>query len=195
MRNEDHQDPSKTSRRLVVAGLLAALALAVLLAALLTRESNVPVGSGQTSTSTSAQAAVTSTSLDHRTEVVDRLRSILRIRDQAFRERNAELLKQVYTVDCPCLEGDRNSIQELRVNKFRVVGGETSIRVERVERVNARLWFVIAHFGSAPLRIEAEGNKVIREEPAGSDLFQFALAKPLDSGDWLLGRATPYQDG
>lgn len=195
MKNDDHQAPSKTSRRLVVGGLLAALALAVLLAALITREGDVGVGGTRTSTSSSAQAAVTSTSLDPRTEVVDRLRSILRIRDQAFRERNAGLLQGVYTADCPCLEGDRNSIQELRVNRFRVVGGETSIRVERVERVNARLWLVIAHFGSAPLRIEAEGNKVIREEPAGSDLFQFALAKPPDSSVWLLGRATSYQEG
>ena len=105
------------------------------------------------------------------------------------------LLSAVYTVDCPCLEGDTNAIEELVGKHYRLVGGATSIRVRRTERVTGRLWLVIADFESAPLRIETEGGKLVRQEPAGSDLFQFALAKPVDTTEWLLGRASPYKDG
>jgi hypothetical protein len=101
----------------------------------------------------------------------------------------------VYTVDCPCLEGDTNAIKELVGRNYHLIGGATSIRVRRVERVNSRLWLVIADFDSAPLRIETETGDLVRQEPAGSDLFQFALAKPVDATEWLLGRASAYKDG
>jgi hypothetical protein len=195
MTKEGHRAPSGTPRRFVVPGLLALLASGVLLAVLLTRDDNAVVETARTSTPASAGITTTSTTRDPRAEVVDRLRVILRVRDRAFHDRNAGLLESVYTTDCPCLEGDRNSIQELQSKNLRLVGGATSIRVQRVERVSSRLWLVIADFKSDPLRIEAEGNRVIRQEPAGSDLFQFALAKPRDSSEWLLGRATAYQDG
>jgi hypothetical protein len=136
----------------------------------------------------------TSTMRDAHDEVVVRLREILRIRDKAFRERNADILNGLYTADCPCLEGDRNAIRELTENSYHVVGGETSVRVRRVERVTDRAWLVVADFRSAPLRIEAEDSRLIREEPAGSDLFQFALSKPTGSQEWLLGQATEYKD-
>jgi hypothetical protein len=64
-----------------------------------------------------------------------------------------------------------------------------------VERVNSRLWLVIADFDSAPLRIETESGELVRQEPAGSDLFQFALAKLAEATEWLLGRASSYRDG
>jgi hypothetical protein len=67
--------------------------------------------------------------------------------------------------------------------------------LRRTERVTERLWLVIADFESAPLRIESAGGELVRQEPAGSDLFQFALAKPVDAAEWLLGRASPYKDG
>ncbi|HEU4399804.1 MAG TPA: hypothetical protein VFU54_18430, partial [Actinomycetota bacterium] len=137
----------------------------------------------------------TTTTIDTQTEVVARLREILRVRDRAFHDRNAELLDAVYTVDCPCLEGDGNAIEELISKKYHLIGGETSIRIRRIERVTGRLWLVIADFRSAPLRIESEGGELVRQEPAGSDLFQFALAKPVDAAEWLLGRASPYKDG
>jgi hypothetical protein len=110
------------------------------------------------------------------------------------RNRDASILSAVYSVDCPCLEGDRNAIKELKSNNYHVVGGVTSIRVHKVEQVTERLWLIIADFKSAPLRIESESREVIREEPAGSDLFQFALSRPTGSTKWLLGQATAYKD-
>jgi hypothetical protein len=106
--------------------------------------------------SPSSSEVTTSTGLDTRIEVVEPLKDILRIRDQAFRDRNTRPLEDVYTIDCPCLEGDRNAIEELVTNNYHVVGGATSIRVHRVEQVSKRLWLVVADFRSAPLRVEAK---------------------------------------
>ena len=142
----------------------------------------------------SVDASPTSTTLEVRTEVIERLKEILQIRDKAFRERDAEILEDVYTIDCPCLEGDRNAINELTTNNYHMVGGATSVRIRKTDQVNARLWLVVADFRSTPLRIEAEDNKLIREASGGSDLFQFALSKPAGSSEWLLGRATVYKD-
>jgi hypothetical protein len=126
--------------------------------------------------------------------VIERLRETLRIRDEAFRERHPEILRDVYTTDCPCFEGDRNAIKELADKDYHMVGGATSIQVKKTNQVNGKLWLIIADFQSAPLRIETEDRRLIREEPRGSDLFQFALSRPSGSSDWLLGRATAYQD-
>jgi hypothetical protein len=126
--------------------------------------------------------------------VIERLREILRIRDEAFRERNPDILRDVYTTDCPCFEGDRNAIKELADNDYQLVGGATSIQVKEARQINGKLWLIIADFQSAPLRIEAKDRRLIREEPKGSDLFQFALSRPSGSSEWLLGRATAYQD-
>src|SRR5215216_2418109 len=64
-------------------------------------------------------------------------------------------------------------------NNYHMVGGATSVRIRKASQVSARLWLVVADFRSRPLRIEAEDNKLIREEAGGSDLFQCALPKPL----------------
>jgi hypothetical protein len=192
--NEDPGGSPATSPRLVAMGLLVVVALIALLGALLwTREENERAPSPPTTTPNSIEASPTSTTQDTRTEVIERLRQILRTRDKAFRDRNAEILEELYTTDCPCLEGDRNAIRELTDNNYHIVGGETSVRIRRVERVTDRAWLVIADFRSAPLRVEAENSRLIREEPAGSDLFQFALSKPTGSREWLLGQATTYR--
>jgi hypothetical protein len=194
MTDKDHPGRTATIRRLAVAGLVASLLLAALLGAVVSsRDDDVGVAA-PTLPTPSTEASPTSTPLGTRAEVIERLRRILEIRDRAFRERNAEILEDVYTVDCPCLEGDRNAIQELVTNNYRMVGGATSIRIRRTNQVSAKLWLVVADFRSAPLRIEAEGNKLVREEPGGSDLFQFALSKSAGSSEWLLGRATAYKD-
>jgi hypothetical protein len=180
--------------------MAAATALLVVIAAvtvLMTRGDGEAAGSPTPTMPSPPQptASPTTTTIDPQTEVVARLREILRVRDQALHDRNAGLLSAVYTVDCPCLEGDTNAIEELMGKNYRLVGGATSIRVRRIERVTGRLWLVIADFKSAPLRIETEDGEVVRQEPAGSDLFQFALAKPVDATEWLLGRASPYRGG
>jgi hypothetical protein len=193
MPNEDHPTQPATVRRIAIAVFSAIVLLVVLLGAvLLSREDGV--GGAATTVGQSSDASPTSTTLEVRAEVIERLKEILQIRDKAFRERDAEILEDVYTLDCPCLEGDRNAINELTTNNYHMVGGATSVRIRKASQVSARLWLVVADFRSRPLRIEAEDNKPIREEAGGSDLFQFALAKPAGSSEWLLGRATVYKD-
>jgi hypothetical protein len=189
--------PGGTSRRAAIAAIAAALLLVVAVVAVFaTRGDGDAAGSTAPEPPPSpATAAATTTTIDTETEVVGRLREILRVRDRAFHERDADLLNAVYTVDCPCLKGDTNAINELVSNGYRLVGGVTSVRVRRSERVNERLWLVIADFRSAPARIETEAGALVRQEPAGSDLFQFALAKPVNATEWLLGRASYYRSG
>jgi hypothetical protein len=199
MQHPDHPTPPPPtprgpSRAVWTAAILSALLLATIAALLAARGDGQAAGSLPPLPSSPPTTAATTT-IDPQTEVVARLKEILKVREQALRDRNAQLLSAVYTVDCPCLEGDTNAIKELLGKNYYLVGGTTSIRVRRVERVNSRLWLVIADFDSAPLRIETESGELVRQEPAGSDLFQFALAKPVDSAEWLLGRASSYKDG
>jgi hypothetical protein len=194
MTNDDPHVPPASPRRLVALVFVAVLLLAALLASvLLSRDVDSGVAASTLPPSTTG-APPTITTGDTRAEVVGRLRKILEIRDQAFRDRSPEILNDVYTEDCPCLEGDKNAIQELIDNNYHIVGGATSVRIREVNQVSEQLWLVVADFRSAPLRIEADG-RLVREEPGGSDLFQFALSKPSESTEWLLGRATAYRNG
>jgi hypothetical protein len=194
MTNADPHLPPASPRRLVALVLVVVLLLALVATVLLSRDADSRVAMSTLPPSTTG-ALPTSTTRDIRTEVVGRLRKILEIRDQAFRDRSPKILNDVYTEDCPCLEGDKNAIQELIDNDYHIVGGATSVRIREVNQVSERLWLVVADFRSAPLRIEAEGNRLVREEAGGSDLFQFALSKPSESTEWLLGRATAYRNG
>jgi hypothetical protein len=190
--------PRGPSRAVWITATATALLVAALAWFLTARSDGDAVGSPAPPPPSSVPATTaspTTTTIDTKTEVVARLREILRVRDKALQDRNADLLSDVYTVDCPCLEGDKNAIKELADKDYRLVGGATSIRVRRTERVTERLWLIIADFESAPLRVETAGGELVRQEPAGSDLFQFALAKPVDTTEWLLGRASPYKDG
>jgi hypothetical protein len=188
--------PRGPSRAVWTTAIVTALLAAATAAVFATRGEDPPAASPPPAPSSApSTAAATTTTIDPRTEVVARLKEILKVRDKAFHERNARLLSAVYTVDCPCLEGDTNAIKELLGRNYHLIGGATSIRVRRVERVNSRLWLVVADFNSAPLRIETESGDLVRQEPAGSDLFQFTLAKPVDTTQWLLGRASAYKDG
>jgi hypothetical protein len=193
MTHEDHSVRSAVIRRFAAVGLVVLVLLVALLGVFVMGRDDHIEGAAPTQTQSSVKSSPT-TAVGTRAEVIERLRTILGIRDKAFRERDAKILENVYTVDCPCLEGDRSAIKELESNNYRMVGGATSIRIRRASQVSAQLWVVVADFRSAPLRIEAEDERLIREEPAGSDLFQFALAKPADSSEWLLGRATAYKD-
>jgi hypothetical protein len=194
MTNEDHSVRSAAIRRFAGAGLVVIVLLVALLGIFAMGRDDHIGAAAPAQTQSSLKSSPTTTAVGTRAEVIERLRTILGIRDKAFRERDAKILEDVYTVDCPCLEGDRNAIKELESNNYRMVGGATSIRIRRASQVSAQLWLVVADFRSAPLRIETEDERLIREEPAGSDLFQFALAKPADSSEWLLGRATAYKD-
>jgi hypothetical protein len=201
MQFDDHPAPPPPtprgpSRRAawLAAAAVALLVVVVVVTVVVNRSDEVTHSPASEPSSPRATAAPTTT-INIQTEVVARLREILKVRDNAFHSRDPDLLSAIYTVDCSCLEGDTNAIRELLTKNYRLIGGATSIRVRRIERVNGRLWLVIADFRSAPLRIETQGGALVRQEPAGSNLFQFALAKPTDATEWLLGRASSYKDG
>jgi hypothetical protein len=111
MSNEDHKAQSGVSARLLAVGLVAILSAALVLAVLLTRDD------GRVERATlpppSTATIPTTTSLDSRTELTGRLVEILKIRDRAFQDRDSEMLKDVYTGDCPCLEGIRTQSRSL----------------------------------------------------------------------------------
>jgi hypothetical protein len=174
-----------------VTALLAAATAAVFA----TRGEDPPAASPPPASSApSATAAATTTTIDPRTEVVARLKEILKVRDAAYEQRQAELLKTIYTSDCPCLTGDGNAIKQLLKDKAVRVGASRSIRVKKLERVNERLWIVIAIFDGSPFRIETESGQLIRSVEGKSELFRFVLARNVASSEWLLGYAAPVKD-
>jgi hypothetical protein len=188
--------PGGTSRRAAVAAIAAALLLVVAVVAVFATR-----GDGDAAGSTAPEpppsqttAAATTTTIDTETEVVARLREILRVRDDAYQQRDARLLRTIYTSDCPCLTGDGNAIRQLVKDKAIWVGASTSIQVSKIERVNERLWIVIAVFDASPFRIETESRELIRSIAGRSELFRFVLARSMARSEWLLGYAAPVRD-
>ena len=180
-----------TSRQLTAIALLASVvSVAFLILVLTTTDGDidaVPPRSPSSLTSTSASASSTIPPQD---EVVSRLREILRIREEAYRSRNAEMLNVIYSSDCPCMTSDQRAIEELLDHGYVWDGVATSIEVRSVSRVNERAWLVIAILRSEALSIKTERGKLIKTEPAGSDLFEFTLVRPNEGTDWLLGLAS-----
>jgi hypothetical protein len=166
----DHFAPSSTSRRLITIGLAASLAAALLLAISIAGEDHQLTLAEPESQGPSSSATARSTTTQG--EIASRLRQILRIREAAYRSRNPDLLRSIYSSDCPCLAGDEKAIHELLQRAYMWDGIETSIEIRRVTKLHERLWMVTALFRSETLRIEMENGKLIREEPAGSDLFE-----------------------
>jgi hypothetical protein len=135
-------------------------------------------------------AAATTATINPRTEVVARLKEILKVRDRALETRNANLLSSIYTVDCPCLQGDTDAIRRLKQSRQVWRGVATSISVEKLERVNDRLWIVNALFVAAPFQVENESGELIRTTPGERNLTRFALARPVGYQEWLLGHVS-----
>lgn len=181
------QGPSR--RAIVPAAVIAILAVAAV-AVVVSRGSPQAVGSSS-DPSTLSSLAVTATTTNVQTEVVDRLREILTIRDHAYRDRNADVLEAIYTADCPCLKGDQSAIRQLLKDDAVWLGASTSMRVQKLERVNDRLWIVIALFDGSPFRIETESGRLIRSVEGRSELFRFLVAKTAADPEWLLGYAAP----
>jgi hypothetical protein len=105
------------------------------------------------------------------------------------------MLTAIYSSDCPCMVSDQRAIEELLNHRHVWDGISTSIEVRSVTRVNERMWLVVAHFRSGVLSIKTEHGKLIRIEPAGSDLLEFALVKPNEGSSWLLGLASVLNGG
>ena len=197
MPNQEHRPASRpftaTSRRTwMLAALLGALVVAIAVLAATRRADPGPTVSPSTFAPASG-AAVTTTTVGEREEVVAQLRAILRVRDEAYLQRDAHLLRKIYTPDCPCLRGDKGAIQQLLKDDAVWVGATTSIQVQKLERVNDRLWIVVANFVASPFRIETESGDLIRSVEGRSELFRFALARTT-SNKFLLGFAGPIDE-
>jgi hypothetical protein len=145
------------------------------------------------SPSTSPRVSATTTTLGEKEEVVVRLQEILRVRDRAYRDRDIGLLKKVYTTDCPCLRGDREAIRQLIQDNAVWVGASTSVRVQKLDKVNDQLWIVVANFIGSPFRIETESGRLIRAVEGKSELFRFALARTTND-ELLLGFAAAVDE-
>jgi hypothetical protein len=200
MRNEDHpataSEPQRPKALRRVWILIALLAIGSLLFGILViRDHDGSDVASRNSEPDITAFSQTTTSTDPRAELVSRLEEILARRELAYKSRDPDILREIYTTDCPCLKSDSSAIRELLSENYNWVGGETSIKVRRLQRVTERMWILIADFTSEPLRVETESGRTVRIEPRGSEVFQFVLARPVGSSQWLLGRASSYESG
>jgi hypothetical protein len=192
---DDPAPPPPTPRGPSRAVWATATATALLVAAvawfLTTRNDDQPVGSLPPQPSAAATtAAPTTTTIDTKTEVVARLREILQVREEAFASRDASLFDQVYTSDCPCLKAGRDAIAALVKENVVWKGRSISILVQSTQRINDRLWEVVAVFTSKPFRIETEDGALIRTASAERITYRFLLFRPSEGEQWLLGNAS-----
>jgi hypothetical protein len=196
MQFEDHSAPPPPtprgpSRAVWTAAISSALLVAAIAAVFATRGDDQAAGSlPPVPSSPPVTAAATTTRIDPRTEVVARLKEILKVRDRALETRNASLLSSIYTVDCPCLQGDKDAIRRLKQSHQVWRGVATSISVQKLERVNDRLWIVNALFVAGPFQVENEAGDLIRTTPGERNLTRFALARPVGYQEWLLGHVS-----
>jgi hypothetical protein len=182
--------PGGTSRRAAVAAIAAALLLVVAVVAVFATRGDGDAAGSTAPEPPPSQTTATTTTIDTETEVVARLREILRVRDRALETRNPNLLASIYTVGCPCLTGDRDAIRRLRRAREVWRGVSTSIRVQKLERVNANLWIINAFFVAAPFNVESESGDLIRKNPEERHLSRFVLARLANDGEWLLGHVS-----
>jgi hypothetical protein len=166
---------------------LALIALAALLASIAYLTTNEDDAAYLPQELTPTSVGTVRADPDPRREIVSRLQDILRIREEAYRSRSPDDLRSIYSSDCPRLANDEKAISELLARGHRWIGISTSIEVRSVNRVNERLWVVVALFKSKALRIETLNGMSIRIEPAGGDLLEFTMVKPPDEDQWLLG--------
>jgi hypothetical protein len=139
-------------------------------------------------------AAATTTTIDPRTEVVARLREILRVREEALAQRDASLFDQVYSDDCPCLKAGRDAIAALLKEHVVWKGRSISLLVQSTDQINDQLWEVVAVFTSKPFRIETEEGALIRSAPAERIRYRFLLFRPAKGAPWVLGNASVLKD-
>jgi hypothetical protein len=190
--------PGGTSRRAAVAAIAAALLLVVAVVAVFaTRGDGDAAGSTapEPPPSQTTTAAATTTTIDTETEVVARLREILRVRDQAILSRNASLLSKIYTVDCNCLRDGQASIRRLIQEKVVWKGLSTRLIVQQTQPVNDRLWLVTGVLTTPAVRVEDESGSLLRVIPPEHNQLRFAVAKPSDVDAWLLGHVSLLNEG
>jgi hypothetical protein len=181
-----------TSRQLLTAiGLLAVLILGVVMATL--GGSDESTGGERIGSLPSAASTIVKPDVTSRTKIVSRLREILRVREEAYRSRNSDLLESVYSSDCPCLLSDRSAIDEMLRRKRVWDGVGTSIEVRAATKLSERVWTITGLFRSKTLYVRTEEGSLVETEPAGRDLFMFTLVKPQGEQEWLLGLVSILQ--
>jgi hypothetical protein len=179
-----------TGHRVWLVALLALMASVIIVGALILRpndESSSPLMRSLPDSET------TTTTVSPQAEVTSRLREILSTRDRALLARNATLLSKIYTVDCACLKAGRTLITQLRKERIVWKGVETNIAIRSSEKVNDRLWIIIATVRTPPVRVETETGRLVRVVPPEQNVVRFALARPRNEEDWLLGHASNLQ--
>jgi hypothetical protein len=185
-----------TSRQLTAIAILASVVSVASVAAVFTTpDRDLDVVRPRTLSSLTPFSTSAPSPIPTRDEVVSRLREILRIREEAYRSRKVEMLATIYSSDCPCVASDQRAIEELLNHGYVWDGISTSIEVRSVSKISDRLWLVVALFRSGDLSIKTEHGKLVRIEPAGSDLFEFTLVKPSEGTSWLLGLASVVDEG
>jgi hypothetical protein len=175
----------------MLAGLIGGLVIAVIVIAL--ARGPEPEAEVSASAPTSSRIAA-STTIAEEDEVLARLRDILKVRDRAYRDRDLSLLKEVYTSDCPCLRGDGDAIRQLLKDKAVWIGASTSVRINKLEKENDRLWIVVADFVASPFRIETESGDLIRAVEERSEPFRFVLTRETADDSLRLGFAAPIDE-
>jgi hypothetical protein len=196
MPNEDQRAPSvadSTSRRYLLAVALMVVTIGAVTFVITRRDDSGNTNSSSPSRSEMAFASTTTRASDSKTEVVARLREILDVREQAFRERNAVLFEGVYSSDCTCLRAGRDAITALKKEKVRWKNRSISIEVQSARGVNDRLWEVMAIFVSNSFRIETEKGVLVRDVPGERLRYRFLLVRASDADPWLLGSASPVE--
>jgi hypothetical protein len=192
-RTRQPDEPAQRGSRLVFAGAaLAVLALLIVLAVTtrLVGPSESSASTANAATDKLPRSTVASTTVGTRDEVVGRLHQIFRIRDRAIQTRNTRELNNVYTIDCPCLKGDRALIDRLKKERLVWRGIKVSLSIEGVERVSDRLWIVNALVKTSAFEIRRESGETVQRVPPGQERSRFALARPIGQDAWLLGQAS-----
>ena len=195
MPNEDPQvlpeaSPSASrGGRISVVLFVIVLAVLVAVGAMVSR-SEEATSSAPSSSRPAGGGSTTTTIAVAKTEITSRLREILKVRDRALLARDARLLSDIYTVDCKCLEDGKALIRQLRKENVVWKGVSTNMTIESIEKVNDRLWIVVATVRTPPVRIEPEAGRLVRIVPSERNRVRFALAKPTNEEEWLLGHAS-----
>lgn len=193
MRRARHIDEQAHRRSRVFLLVTAAAALLVVAAVAFIAQrasSDADASSSTTLQAGPEKSLAPSSTIGTADELVARLHEIFRIRDQAIQTRNARILSDIYTVDCPCLKGDQALIRNLRREELVWRGIKVSLDIEEVKQVNDRLWTVNAQVISNSFDIRRESGGLVRRVPSGREHSRFALSRPVGEQDWMLGHAS-----
>jgi len=178
------------SGRVAVLLFVVVLALLVAVGAVVSRSEEATSSAPSSSRPAGSASTAATIAVVKQTEITSRLREILKVRDRALLARDAQLLSDIYTIDCKCLEDGRALIRQLRKENVVWKGVSTNITIESTEKANDRLWIVVATVRTPPVRIETEAGRLVRIVPSERNRVRFALAKPTNEEEWLLLKST-----